>query len=563
MDQVGRGPLARRRRKYRRHHPDVRENFETKRITKNGSVLDVSLTVSPIRNALGVFMGASTIMRDITERRRSEVALKAAHDKADEILSSIADGFYALDSDWRFVYFNDRAERHLHKSREDVIGRPLLGVFPQAEHSPVHARFRKAMAERVAVEFEEFSPIFLRWMFYSVYPTREGGISVYFRDISDHKRIESEVAAARIEAERANTAKSKFIAAASHDLRQPVQALVLQMALAEHQVADNPPALETLDRMQTSLKGLNGLLDAILDLSRLDAGFEAQPEAVDLGVLIRRLANEYKPKADGLGLALRVAHRKLWVKADPVLFERALRNLIENALRYTRTGGVLIGPRRRGERIRIDVVDTGIGVPQQRRKDIFEEFVQINNPGRQPGAGLGLGLAIVARIATLIDATIEMNSKEGKGSRFSLTLPAAEPARVVVDEDPDDLQDRGGRILIVEDNVIVREGLEALLTKWGYDTVAASDGEQAFDLAERDEWRFGCIVTDQRLGAGLTGVETATEILRRSGRALPTLVLTGDTAKENIAEIVASGFELMHKPIASKPLRRTIARMMG
>ncbi len=169
------------------------------------------------------------------------MALEAARDKADEILSSIADGFYALDSEWRFVYFNDRAERHLHKSREDVTGRPLLEVFPQIEDSPVRARLRKAMAERVAVEFEEFSPTFLRWMFYSVYPTREGGISVYFRDISDHKRLESEVAAARIEAERANTAKSKFIAEASHDLRQPVQSLVLQMALAERQVADNPP----------------------------------------------------------------------------------------------------------------------------------------------------------------------------------------------------------------------------------------------------------------------------------------------------------------------------------
>ena len=118
-------------------------------------------------------------------------------------------------------------------------------------------------------------------------------------------------------------------------------------------------------------------------------------------------------------------------------------------------------------------------------------------------------------------------------------------------------------MLIVEDNSIVRQGLEALLALWGYETVAASDGEQALDVAERDGWRFGCIVTDQRLGAGLTGVETAKEISRRSRRAVPTLVLTGDTARENIAEIGASGFELMHKPIASEPLRRALARMMG
>ena len=145
-----------------------------------------------------------------------------------------------------------------------------------------------------------------------------------------------------------------------------------------------------------------------------------------------------------------------------------------------------------------------------------------------------------------------------------MTLPAAEAAPADRSTTaPTDVEDPGGRVLIVEDNLIVRDGLEALLTQWGYETVTASDGEQALDVAERDGWRFGCIVTDQRLGAGLTGVETAKEILRRSGRALPTLVLTGDTARENIAEILASGFEVMHKPIASEPLRRALARMMG
>ena len=367
---------------------------------------------------------------------------------------------------------------------------------------------------------------------------------------------------AREEAERANQAKSKFLATASHDLRQPVQSLVLQMALAERQIAGNPQALETLDRMRGSLEGLNGLLNAILDISRFDAGVEAKPEAVDLGVLLRRLALEYRPKADRLGLALRVAARDLWATADPALLERALRNLIENALRYTPEGGVLIGLRRRGENVRVDVVDTGIGVPDEKRKDIFEEFVQLKNPQQQYSLGLGLGLAIVARIATLLDATIEVRSKEGRGSRFSLTLPAAEAAPVAINESAGDVLDPGGRVLIVEDNLTVRDGLEALLTQWGYETVAAADGEQALDFAEREGWRFGCVVTDQRLGAGRTGVETAKEIQRRANRSMPTLVLTGDTATENIAAIAASGFEMMYKPIASELLRRALARMM-
>ncbi len=541
---------------------EVIEHFETVRVAKDGILRDVSLSISPIKNALGAIVGASKIMRDITGRVEGQKALKAALDKADEILTSIADGFYALDAGWRFVYFNDRAERLLGKSRADVIGRPFFEVFPEVEHSPVHARYRLAMAKRAPIEFESLSPVRRRWTFFSVYPTREGGISVYFRDISEQKRIEGEIAAAKAEAERADQAKSKFLAAASHDLRQPVQSLVLQMALAERQVADNPRALETLAKMRGALEGLNSLLTAILDISRFDAGVETEPEAVDLQAMLRRLAIEYKPKADALGLTLRVARRELWATADPTLLARALRNLIENALRYTPSGGVLLGARRRGERVRIDVIDTGIGVPDVKREDIFEEFVQIHNPGRQLGLGLGLGLAIVARIAKIIDATIEVSSREKRGSRFSLTLPAAEAA-TSVRQAMADLPDPGGRVLIVEDNLIVRCALEALLADWGYETVAADDGEHALDLAERDGWRFGCIVTDQRLGAGLSGVETAKEILRRSGRALPALVLTGDTARENIAEIRASGFEVIHKPIASEPLRRALAHMMG
>ncbi len=500
---------------------------------------------------------------DVTPQVEAREALKRAREKADEILSSIADVFFALDADWRYVYFNDRAERITHKKREEVLGRRLFEVFPALENTEIYKAYRRVMTERAPIEFETFAPVIKCWVFLSIYPTREGGISVYYRDISEQKRAESEMAAAKMEAERANQAKSKFLAAASHDLRQPVQSLVLQMALAERQIAANPPALETLGRMRGSLEGLNGLLSAILDVSRLDAGVEALPEAVDLGVLLGRLAIEYRPKAERCGLVLRAAPRELWAMADPALLERALRNLIENALRYTPTGGVLIGLRRRGERVRIDVVDTGIGVPEDKRNDIFEEFVQLENPGRHLVLGLGLGLAIVARIAKVMDATIEVSSKQGRGSRFSLTLPSAEAVSAVFDGSAGDLQDPGGRVLIVEDNLTVRQGLEALLTQWSYETITASDGEHALDVAERDGWRFGCIVTDQRLGAGRTGVETAKEILRRSGRALPTLVLTGDTAKENIAEIAASGFEVLHKPIASEPLRRALARMMG
>ncbi len=178
---------------------------------------------------------------------------------------------------------------------------------------------------------------------------------------------------------------------------------------------------------------------------------EAHPEPVDLAAMLRRLALEFQPKADKVELVLRVAAPRLWASADPALLERAIRNLIDNAIRYTRTGGVLLGLRRRNGRVHIDVVDTGIGIPRERQADIFEEFVQISNPGRQLGLGLGLGLAIVARIAKLIGAHIEVSSNVGRGSRFSLALPGAEAALAATEEDAAEFEDPGGRVLIIED----------------------------------------------------------------------------------------------------------------
>lgn len=383
-------------------------------------------------------------------------------------------------------------------------------------------------------------------------------------EITEQKEMEEALREATLEAERANRAKSKFLASASHDLRQPVQSLVLLLALIERQVATTPKALETARMMKQALGGLNGLLTAILDISRLDAGVVAPSiDNVDLSAMLDRLSAEYGAKAEDKGLELRVMPRNLYALADPSLLERALRNLIENAMRYTPSGGVLIGLRRRGSRVRIDVVDTGVGVPEEKQKEIFEEFIQLNNPGRDLAKGLGLGLAIVARLATLLDAQVEVSSRVGRGSRFSLSLPAAESASGPAEALPAHFEDPRGRILIIEDNLILRRGLENIARKWGCKTLAASSGEEALELALARRWRFDAVVSDYRLGAGLTGVDAAKEIARQSGREFPTLILTGDTATEHIAEIAASGFELLHKPVSAEQLRRKLSRLLA
>ena len=502
---------------------------------------------------------------DITSQVESRQALAAAKAKADEILASIGDGFYALDAQWRFVYFNAQAETLLRKKRDDVLGRSIFDVYPVVRNTPVHANYLKVMEGSQSINFECVSPIRERWTSFSVFPTREGGVSVYFRDISEQKSVQRELVAAKMEAERANQAKSRFLAAASHDLRQPVQSLVLLLSVIERQVGSQTKAMETAKLMRMAVNGLHGLLTSVLDISRLDAGVVTPvAEPVDIGALIERLAIEYTPKAAELGLEVRKAPkallaRALLARADLALLERVLRNLIENALRYTSEGGVLLAARRRGELVRIDVVDTGVGIPEEKQTEIFEEFHQLNNPGRNLEQGLGLGLAIVARIVGLLGAELDVASTVGRGSRFSLFLPMIHDAvPVVAPRAP--IDDPGGRILVIEDNSVVRDGLESLLKQYGYETMSASSGEEALKLGLSQNWRFDMIIADYQLGAGLTGIEAAREIQRRAGLVIPALVLTGDTAIERIAEIEASGFKMLHKPVSADELRRELAR---
>jgi signal transduction histidine kinase len=237
----------------------------------------------------------------------------------------------------------------------------------------------------------------------------------------------AEAERASSEAERANLAKSKFLAAASHDLRQPVQSLTLLLSVIGRQVAEMPKAASMVEMAKASMASLNAILTGMLDISRLDAGVITPAFAsVDLGELVNRLALEYAPRAAVDGLVLRHAPRALRARADAVLLQQILRNLIENALRYTAKGGVLIGMRQRGDHVRLDVIDTGMGIAADHQTEIFEEFRQLNNPARDSSKGLGLGLAIVSRLAHLLDIQIELASSLGRGTRFSLLLPVAQ-----------------------------------------------------------------------------------------------------------------------------------------
>jgi two-component system, sensor histidine kinase and response regulator len=282
---------------------------------------------------------------------------------------------------------------------------------------------------------------------------------------------------------------------------------------------------------------------------------------VEVGEIVGRLAREYEPRAAAAGLVLRHAPRTLRAHTDAALLERILRNLVENALRFTSKGGVLIGVRQRGEKVRLDVIDSGIGIPADQQTEIFEEFRQLNNPARDSSQGFGLGLAIVSRLTQLIGSEVQVASRLGHGTRFSLLLPLEQSAPAPVQAAPV-VEDGGGRILIIEDNVAVRYSYEIMLSDWGYDTLSAATGEEALDLAEQAKWAFDAIIADHRLGPGLTGNAAAKEIARRAGRPFPTMLVTGDTAAERLTEVCASGFILLHKPADPDTLRRTLASLL-
>lgn len=563
------------------------DHYETVRLTKDGRRLDVSLTISPLRDATGKVIGASKIIRDITHRKKSERALRQIEQallQSQNRMRHAADaaGLTYVDVDLASGRIDvaenfSRVMGHALQDKAecaDPLERILDNLFSHVAPDDL-PRLRTAFLEFIdggstdKLEYRVYGDDGLERSIEARWSGENGPDGKTARVFSTRLNVTNIVegrnalAAAKAEAERANEAKSKFLAAASHDLRQPVQSLVLLLALAESQVAGQPTTVRTVQMMKMAVDGLHGLLTAVLDVSRLDAGVVTPViESVDLGGLISRLAMEYEVKAAAKDLQFRWVSRHFWARTDPALLERTLRNLIENALRYTPKGSILMGFRRRGAQVRIDIIDTGIGIPADKHAEIFEEFHQLNNPGREHGEGMGLGLSIVARLAKLLGAKLDVASHVGRGSRFSLSLPfdgGERPVTVVQRAH----EQGGGRVLIIEDDLIIRMSLEAMLDDWGYETLAVATGEDALDLAASEGWRLDMVLADHRLGPGLTGVATAKEIAGRAGRAFPTLVLTGDTGKDRIVEIAASGFEMLHKPVAADDLRRKLAQLMA
>ncbi|CAN7663866.1 hybrid sensor histidine kinase/response regulator [Variovorax sp. LjRoot290] len=383
-------------------------------------------------------------------------------------------------------------------------------------------------------------------------------------ELIERLRVETEHAqAAHRAAEEANLAKSRFLAAASHDLRQPIhaQGLFLEV-LARSKLSAGQ--YDALANARATWQASAEMLDTLLDFSRIEAGVvEPQMQSFHLQPLLNKIENELAPQADAKGIVYRSRETDAAVHSDPALVGLILRNLVSNAIRYTERGGVLVGCRARGDQLLVEVWDTGIGIEPTQHQAIFREFHQLGNAERDRRKGLGLGLAIAQGLARALEQQLSLVSKPGRGTVFRLSLPVALIGVVAgsADTAPSAARVFDVRVLVIDDDESVRTGMRQLLGAWGCACDVADSIEEAQALARAHP--PGLVISDYRLRELRTGAEAIAALRAEFGAELPALLITGDTAPQRLREARATGVPLLHKPVLPSELYRAMTFVLN
>jgi two-component system, sensor histidine kinase len=362
---------------------------------------------------------------------------------------------------------------------------------------------------------------------------------------------------ARTRAESASRSKSLFFAAANHDLRQPLHSLGLFATALRNSKVDES-GRRMIDQILQCTESLEQLFDNLLDISRLDAGqVQVKKEIVAANMVFDRLRSTFASPAQDKGLKLVVRRSRAMLLTDPTLLFRVLSNLVANAIRYTEEGGVIVACRKRGNAVSIEVWDSGIGIPAEQHERIFEEFYQLNNPSRDRTRGLGLGLATVRRITHLLDHPLSLRSAAGRGSRFSIGVPLADPNKIhsiaaTIEQKVPNLI--GGKlIMVIDDEESVRLGMQSLLESWGCKCLAAMDADEALSSVNGRVPDF--IIADLRLRGDRNGIDAIRQLRAKLGDGIPAVLISGDTAPEQLRKVSAAGLTMMHKPLKAVRLR--------
>lgn len=504
-------------------------------------------------------------MIDIENRKQAEKALRKSEERLRALINATTeDVVVLLDSDFRMEIVNERAARGFGKTVAEIVGHPLGEFMPTSIANNRREHAQQVISSGNSVRFEDQRAG--RWYDNNMCPVFDDkgnpqAVAIFARDITDRKMMEQALGEAKESAEKANRAKSRFLAAANHDLRQPLHAIRLLLESLTFYELD-VRANEVVEDMKDALQSMERLLNALLDISKLEAGvFVPQRQNFHFVPFLYQLRGQFKATAEAAGKNVRVFPSDAMLHTDPILLARILQNFIANAIRHTRGVHILVGCRRAGNHRRIEVWDNGLGIPVDQTDKIFEEFYQIGNPTRSLSQGLGLGLAIAKRIADLLNLRIGVRSIRDKGSVFYVEVPSGEENKQATDEQTMPATSpvrRQGVILVVEDDQIVLKATKGLLDALGYDVICASCAEDALDLVQQYGQRLRLALLDYRLPNDWNGIRLIQDIRKLIDWELPAILITGDTSINRLNEVRLSRLPLLHKPVDLEVLRRLI-----
>jgi PAS domain S-box-containing protein len=462
----------------------------------------------------------------------------------DSALRSAPDALVVADASGCIVFVNHQAVGLFGYAREEMLRRPVELLLPERSYDR-HVGHRQAFGSTPRVrpmgaglelcarrkDGSEF-PVEI-----SLSPISDGDamlVVAAIRDVTDRRRIEAELRATREEADRANQAKSRFLATASHDLRQPLQALSLLNGTLRRMRAD-PALTEVIGQQEHAISAMSRLVNALLDISKLESG-AIKPEITDftVGAIFEDLRREFTGLAAAKGLELRVEPCQDAVHSDPSLIEQILRNIVSNAIKYTQRGRVLLRCLHEPALIRLEVLDTGIGIAPEQLPYIYDEFFQVGVAPNDARDGYGLGLSIVNRLVKLLDLKLDVHSEPGRGSSFRLGVPASTGAvasgcTAVVVEATNVPRPLARRVLLVEDDPGVRNATRLLLEAEGFPVVPAASYVEAIEKVRDAAAAIDLLITDYHLGTE-TGLDVIASLRERFGAQLPAILLSGDTS---------------------------------
>lgn len=551
------------------------QDFVFAHATDGAETLHISISGVPVFDN-GVFAGYRGMGKDVSSRERAAEHLRGSEERFRRMLDTGRDGILMLGADGLISFCNRQAASLLGLEADELYGRRWDDMLLREPTSMASSGHDAQDEHGVAVRRGDGSIVFVME---SLYPMAgldgvHTGTLAILTDLTVHKQREERVrelaalAAQKSEAERLSDAKSRLMAAVSHDLRQPMHALGL--FIDELKTAKLPGHLYALlDHMESALHSTQSLLDSILIMSKLETGMIAPNfMAFPLEPLLARLRAAFGPTARQKNIRFVVASSPLTIYSDPALLERVLANLVSNALRYTDKGGVIVACRPAGRDVRLEVWDSGIGIPAEHQDAVFGEFYRIERKGDDRG-GLGLGLAIVRSCTQLLGCPVQLRSVPGRGSRFSLRVGLGEAGRqsssstdMLAPDDSTDARFDGLRVLLIDDDALILEGTRKLLERWGCHVIPAQSGAQADALLDGVVLP-DLVISDLRLDAGELGTEIVARIRRRYRPGLPALLVSGDTSLQTARFVRRHDLPLLYKPVAPTRLRAIIAKLCG